>query len=291
MIKSGFVTIAGRPNAGKSTLLNTILEEKRAIVTPKPQTTNKNIQGVYNDLRGQIVFIDTPGIHKPKTTYGEHLNKQAYHSIRGSELTLLVVDASVPYGRGDEYLFQKLKIDHDLIVVLTKIDLASPLDVSALRAKWHENYPEASIIEVSSVRRFNIDALVTLIFAKLEEGPLYFPKPEDYAIKLEQYINEIVREKIIMLTEEEIPYSVAVIVDYLLNESQGVEAFISVYCEKEGQKAILIGKGAKMIKRIRLQAQYELTNFLQKPVALELTVKVEPNWRSNPKILQKLLGG
>lgn len=291
MIKSGFVTLAGRPNAGKSTLLNTILQEKRAIVTPKPQTTNRNIQGVYNDLRGQIVFIDTPGIHKPKTIYGEHLNKQAYHGIRGSEVTLLVIDASVPYGGGDEYLFQKLKIDHALIVVLTKIDLASPAEVALVRAKWESNYPLAKLIEVSSVRRFNIEELVTLIFEHLDDGPLYFPEPSDYAIKLEQYINEIVREKIIMLTSEEIPYSVAAVVDYLTNDDSGVEAFLSVYCEKEGQKAILIGKAAKMIKRIRLQSEYELTNFLNKPVHLDLTVKVEPNWRSNPKILQKLLGG
>lgn len=291
MIKSGFVTLAGRPNAGKSTLLNTILQEKRAIVTPKPQTTNRNIQGVYNDLRGQIIFIDTPGIHKPKTIYGEHLNKQAYHGIRGSELTLLVVDASVPYGKGDEYLFQKLKIDHELIVVLTKIDLATAPEVALVRAKWEENYPNAALIEVSSLRAFNISELITLIFSKLDEGPLYFPEPEDYAVKLEQYINEIVREKIIMLTEEEIPYSVAAVVDHLRQSEKLVEAFISVYCEKEGQKAILIGKGAKMIKRIRLQSQYELTKFLNKDVALELTVKVEPNWRSNPKILQKLLGG
>jgi len=290
MIKSGFVTIAGRPNAGKSTLLNTILNEKRAIVTPKPQTTNRNIQGVYNDLRGQIVFIDTPGIHKPKTIYGEHLNKQAYKSIRGSEATLLVIDASVIYGAGDEYLYQKLKIDSPLIIVLTKIDLASAEHVALIKAKWRENYKEAPIIEVSSVNNFNIAELVTLIFDHLDEGPLYFPEPEDYEIKLEQYINEIVREKIIMLTHEEIPYSVAVTVDHINKNEKDIEAFITIYCEKESQKGILIGKGAKMIKRIRLQSQYELSNFLKKPVLLEILVKVEPMWRSDPKILKKLLG-
>jgi len=290
MIKSGFVTIAGRPNAGKSTLLNTILKEKRAIVTPKPQTTNRNIQGVYNDLRGQIVFIDTPGIHKPKTIYGEHLNKQAYKSIRGSEVTLLVVDASVIYGAGDEYLYQKLKIDSPLIIVLTKIDLASAEHVAAVKAKWQENYKEAPIIEVSSVNNFNIAELVTLIFDHLDEGPLYFPEPEDYEIKLEQYINEIVREKIIMLTREEIPYSVAVTVDHINKNEKDIEALLTIYCEKESQKGILIGKGAKMIKRIRLQAQYELSNYLKKPVLLEILVKVEPMWRSDPKILKKLLG-
>ncbi len=291
MIKSGFVTIAGRPNAGKSTLLNTILKEKRAIVTPKPQTTNRNIQGVYNDLRGQIVFIDTPGIHKPKTIYGEHLNKQAYHGIRGSEVTLLVIDASVPYGPGDEYLAQKLKIDHALIIVLTKIDLASPQEVAVLKEKWQANYKDAAIIEVSSVNNFNIEELVTLIFEHLDEGPRYFPEPEDYAIKLEQYINEIVREKIIMLTREEIPYSVAVVIDHLTDSGSKLEAYLTIYCEKDSQKGILIGKGAKMIKRIRLQAQYELTQYLNKDVLLELMVKVEPGWRSNPKILKKLLGG
>ena len=290
MIKSGFVSIAGRPNAGKSTLLNTILGEKRAIVTPKPQTTNKNIQGVYNDLRGQIVFIDTPGIHKPKTPYGEYLNKQAYQSIRGSEVTLLVVDASVEYGAGDEYLFSRLKVDHPLIIVLTKIDLASPIHVQKVKEQWTQNYPDTPLIEVSSVRNFNIDALITLIFEHLEVEPLYFPLPEDYAIRLENYINEIVREKIIMLTREEIPYSVAVVVDHLTESDTKVEAYLTIYCEKDSQKGILIGKGAKMIKRIRLQAQYELSKFLGKDVLLELMVKVEPLWRSDPKILKKLLG-
>lgn len=290
MIKSGFVAIVGRPNAGKSTLLNTILGEKRAIVTPKPQTTNTNIEGVYNDARGQIVFVDTPGIHKPKTTYGEYLNKAAYNTIRGSEVSLLVVDASVPYGTGDEYLFNRLKFDHPFIIVLTKIDLASPSEVAALKEKWQSNYPGVLLIEVSSVKNFNIKELVTLIFDFLEEGPFYFPLPEDYAVPLAKFISEIVREKIIMLTREEIPYSIAVITEHIEEGESKIEAYVSIYCEKESQKGILIGKGAKMIKRIRLQAQYELKQLLNKDVLLELTVKVEPLWRTNPKILKKLLG-
>ncbi len=290
MIKSGFVTIAGRPNAGKSTLLNTILKEKRAIVTAKPQTTNQTIQGVYNDERGQIVFLDTPGIHKPKTSYGEHLNKAAYQGIRSSDVTLLVIDASVEYGVGDEYLFQKLNIDHEVIIVLTKIDLAGPEEVRKVREKWAENYPAATLIETSSPRNFNIEELVTLIFSKLDEGPLYFPLPEDYKINLPLYISEVVREKVILLTEEEVPFSVAVITDKVSEGEKKIEAFLSIYTEKDGQKGIIIGKGAKMIKRIRLQAQYELSKFFNKTVLLEITVKVEPSWRSNPKILQKLLG-
>ncbi len=290
MIKSGFVTIAGRPNAGKSTLLNTILKEKRAIVTAKPQTTNQTIQGVYNDERGQIVFLDTPGIHKPKTSYGEHLNKAAYQGIRSSDVTLLVIDASVDYGPGDEYLFQKLNIDHEVIIVLTKIDLAGHEEVRLIKERWATNYPKADLIEVSSPRNFNIEDLVTLIFSKLDQGPLYFPLPEDYKINLPLYISEVVREKIIVLTEEEVPFSVAVVTDKVSEGETKIEAFLSIYTEKDGQKGIIIGKGAKMVKRIRLQAQYELSRFFNKTVLLEITVKVEPSWRSNPKILQKLLG-
>ncbi len=288
MIKSGFVTIVGRPNAGKSTLLNAIFGEKRAIVTPKPQTTNVNIQGVYNDERGQIVFIDTPGLHKPRTVYGQHLNKQAYQSIRGSDVTLLVIDASVPFGKGDAYLHEKLKIDHELIVVLTKIDLAGPAEVAALKKTYSELYPKTPLIEISSVRNFNIDELITTIFSVLSDGPLYFPEPEDYAVNKSKYISEIVREKIMNLTAQELPYSIAVVTEHLSEEKQ-IEAYVSIICERESQKGIIIGKGGALIKRIRLQAQYDLSQFFKKPVALEIRVKVNEKWREDARIIAKLL--
>lgn len=289
MIKSGFVTIAGRPNAGKSTLLNALLQEKRAIVTPKAQTTNMNIQGVYNDERGQIVFIDTPGIHKARNLYGEHLNKKAYQSIRGSEVVLLLIDASVPFGKGDEYLVEKLKIDNPLIVVLTKIDLATPVQTAYLKEKYQSFYPEAPLVETSSVRNFNLDELITTIFSLLEEGPLYFPHPDDYKIDKHQFVAEVIREKIIMLTEEEIPYSVAVIVEKYNELATKDEVYATIICEKESQKGILIGSGAKMIKRIRLQAQYDLKQQFGRDVLLEILIKVVPEWRRDPKYLMKIL--
>lgn len=288
MIKSGFVTIAGRPNAGKSTLLNAIFREKRAIVTEKPQTTNVNVQGVYNSPEGQIVFVDTPGIHKPKSPYGAHLNKQAYQSIRGSDVTLLVVDASLPFGSGDLYLSERLKIDNELIIVLTKIDLARPPEVVELKEKYAVLYPNVNIIEVSSVRNFNIDELIETIFSLLPEGPIYYPTPESHAVNKEKYISEVVREKIMILTKQELPYSIAVITEKL-EVTDKLVAYVAIICERESQKGILIGKNAKLIKRIRLQAQYDISHFFQMKIELELRVKVNKNWRSDPKIIEKLI--
>ncbi|HZJ89996.1 MAG TPA: GTPase Era [Bacilli bacterium] len=288
MTKSGFVTIAGRPNAGKSTLLNAIFQEKRAIVTPKPQTTNVNVQGVYNDERGQIVFVDTPGLHKPKSHYGAHLNKQAYQSIRGSDVTLLVIDASVPFGPGDQYLKERLKIDNEMIIVLTKIDLARPYEVDALKGKYAELYPDVSLIEVSSVRNFNIDALLDEIFRLLPEGPLFYPDPKSHEVDKEKYISEVVREKIMNLTEQEVPYSIAVVTDHL-EVTNKIVAYVSIICERDSQKGILIGKKGKMIKRIRLQSQYDLSHFFKMPAEMEIKVKVNKNWRSDPKIIEKLI--
>jgi GTP-binding protein Era len=287
-MKSGFVSLVGRPNAGKSTLINAIMKQKIAIVTPKPQTTTDAIRGIYNDARGQIVFVDTPGIHKPHVIYGDILNKTAYKTIRSSDVSLLIVDASEPFGSGDEYLVEHLKFDHPLIIVLNKIDLATPVQVQKLKEKYRSIYLDAPIIETSAARNFNVDEVIKQIYELLEEGPMYYDKDTSSTSDLNFIISEAIREKAINLTHQEVPYSIAVVVTKVNETNKGYEAYCDLIVEKESQKGILIGKGAKMIKRIRLQSQYDLKQILKKDVLLEILVKVEEDWRNNPKTLAKL---
>lgn len=287
-MKSGFVSLVGRPNAGKSTIINAIMKQKIAIVSPKPQTTTDAIRAVYNEPRGQIVFVDTPGIHKPHVHYGDLLNRTAYKTIRSSDVSVLIVDASQNFGGGDDYLVEHLKFDHPLIIVLNKIDLASPEMVRALKEKYRSIYLDAPIIELSAVRNFNIDELVNQIFELLEEGPQYYDPEVANTNELSFIISESIREKAINLTHQEVPHSIAVVVKKINETKRGYEAFCDLIVEKDSQKGILIGQGAKMIKRIRLQSQFDLQKILKTEVALEILVKVEENWRDDPKLIAKL---
>lgn len=287
-MKSGFVSLVGRPNAGKSTIINAIMHQKIAIVSPKPQTTTDAIRAVYNDDRGQIIFVDTPGIHKPHVHYGDILNKTAYKTIRSSDVSILIVDASAAFGAGDDYLVEHLKFDHPLIIVLNKIDLASPIMVEELKQKYRSIYLDVPIIETSAVRNFNIDELITQIYSFLDEGPLYYDRETSATSDLSFIISEAIREKAINLTHQEVPHSIAVIVTKINETTYGYDAYCELIVEKDSQKGILIGSGAKMIKRIRLQSQYDLKQILKKDVSLEILVKVEENWRNNPKTLAKL---
>lgn len=287
-MKSGFVSLVGRPNAGKSTIINAIMHQKIAIVSPKPQTTTDAIRAVYNDDRGQIIIVDTPGIHKPHVHYGDILNKTAYKTIRSSDVSILIVDASAAFGGGDDYLVEHLKFDHPLIIVLNKIDLASPIMVEELKQKYRSIYLDVPIIETSAVRNFNIDELITQIYSFLDEGPLYYDRETSATSDLSFIISEAIREKAINLTHQEVPHSIAVIVTKINETTYGYDAYCELIVEKDSQKGILIGSGAKMIKRIRLQSQYDLKQILKKDVSLEILVKVEENWRNNPKTLAKL---
>lgn len=287
-MKSGFVTLLGRPNAGKSTILNALIGRKIAIVTPKPQTTTDAIQGIYTDERGQIVFVDTPGIHKPHVQYGTLLNTKSYKAIRSGDLSILVIDASLDFGPGDEYITEHIKFNQQVIIVLNKIDLASPQNIEILKQKYSELYKDAPIIEVSAIKSFNLDELKNTIFSLLDEGPMYYDPETSSNYKIDFLIAEIIREKAIMLTRQEVPHSIAVIIEKIDEKETKIEAYASIVVEKESQKGILIGAGAKMIRRIRLQSQFELSKLLEKDVLLELLVKVEPNWRDNSKLLAKL---
>lgn len=287
-MKSGFVAIIGRPNVGKSTLLNTIIKKKVSIVSPKAQTTRNSIQGIYNGNDAQIIFIDTPGIHKPNSELSSFMNKSAFSSLRDVEAMLVMVDSSVEFGEGDKFLIEKVEdVNVPTFIVLNKIDQTNLLLVESLKKEYSANFPNAKIIEISALNDVNVDTLLNDIINVLPEGPQYFPSgvltdhPETFII------SEIIREKILGLLHEEVPHSIAVIIEQMKQTKKDCEIYATIICEREGQKGIIIGKGGKMIKRIGMQSRYDIENLLGIHCDLKTFVRVEPDWRNSPKYLKE----
>lgn len=286
-MKSGFVALLGRPNVGKSTLLNAILNKKLSIISPKPQTTRNSIMGVYNAPDVQIVFVDTPGVHKPYFRLGEYMNKVALNATRDVEAVVLLVDASIEFGDGDQYLIDHLNKNTKIFVVFNKIDLTNVILISRLKERYRELFPEAEFIEISAIKNVNIDELLDKIIAILPEGPQYFPR-EQITDKDDKFIiSEIVREKVLYLTKQEVPHSVAVNVEKVDNKPNRLVAHATIVVERDSQKGIIIGKGGKMIKRIGELARRDLKNYYQKNVELELYVRVEEEWRNSMRALKE----
>ena len=288
-MKSGFVSIIGRPNVGKSTLLNQILGQKIVIATDKAQTTRKRIKGIFTQNEGQIVFIDTPGVHKPLNKLGEFLLDEAKISIPDADLILFLVDGSEPAGKGDKWICQNLlKTNIPIIIVMNKVDKVKKLgkiDENLLTYKtlFEENLP---VVKVSAKTGRNIDTLIKNIYKKLPEGePLY---PEDIVTEesMRDVTEEIVREKILLNTSDEIPHSVAVKIDNYLEQEEIDKIYASIYCETKSQKGILIGKGGSMLKKIGTEARKELEIITEKKVYLELNIKVEKDWRKKQSALK-----
>lgn len=287
--RSGFIAIVGRPNAGKSTLLNAILKEKVAITTPKPQTTRNNISGILTTEDTQYVFIDTPGIHKPKHELGRTLNKNAYTAISEADVNFWVVDATQPYGSGDEFMLEKMKSAHiPVFLILNKIDLLEKEKLLKVLARWQERMEFAEIFPISALTNDNIEHLLEITRSYLSEGPKYFPDDmiSDHGLSFQ--IAEIIREKVLYKTNEEVPHSVAVVVENMEETDKKVYLQAVIVVERISQKAILIGKQAAMIRAIRLAAQKELKEKLHKKIELELYVRVEKNWRNREGKLQQL---
>ena len=287
--RSGFIAIVGRPNAGKSTLLNAILKEKVAITTPKPQTTRNNISGILTTEDTQYVFIDTPGIHKPKHELGRTLNKNAYTAISEADVNFWVVDATQPYGSGDEFMLEKMKSAHiPVFLILNKIDLLEKEKLLKVLARWQERMEFAEIFPISAITNDNIEHLLEITRSYLSEGPKYFPDDmiSDHGLSFQ--IAEIIREKVLYKTNEEVPHSVAVVVENMEETDKKVYLQAVIVVERTSQKAILIGKQAAMIRAIRLAAQKELKEKLHKKIELELYVRVEKNWRNREGKLQQL---
>ena len=286
-MKSGFVAILGRPNVGKSTIINSIVNHKVSIVTDKSQTTRNNIIGIYNGQDCQIVFVDTPGIHKPQQQLGQELNKMAYSAAHDVDVAILVVDASKPFGTGDQFIIDHLDIHNQpLIIVFNKIDLARLDRAEQLKQIYRNLFPKSTIVERVAKERFNIDTLIEKVTELLPEGPEYYPaemvsdKDEIFQIK------EIIREKILKILSEEVPHSIAIYVDNIEWEQTPIQILASIIVEKDSQKGIVIGAGGKRIKEIGSRARIDIEKLLGKHVFLELQVKVDKDWRNEPGALR-----
>ncbi|WP_338965548.1 MULTISPECIES: GTPase Era [unclassified Spiroplasma] len=288
-IKSGFVAIIGRPNVGKSTLLNTILNNKVAIVTAKAQTTRNRIQGIYNDNEAQIVFMDTPGIHKAHHEMGKFMNKVALSTTKAADVILFLAPVNEHIGDNDRYIIKALQERGvPIVLVVTKIDLVSKGDLMVKIAEWEKVHNFTAVIPISALKHENVPQLLTLLKDHLTEGPQYYPddmltdQPEKFLIR------EIIREKILLLTEDEIPHSVAILIDKIEEQPTLLKIMASICVERNSQKGIVIGKNGRLIKEIGTQARLELEQILGTKIFLELFVKVVEKWRDKPSMIARL---
>lgn len=286
--KSGFVAIVGRPNVGKSTFMNYVLGQKIAIMSDKAQTTRNKIQGVYTNKDCQIVFLDTPGIHKPKHELGNFMVESAYSALKEVDAVLFMVNAAEKRGPGDDFIIEKLKkIKTPVFLVLNKIDLISPDELLDRVESYQETIPFAGIIPISVLQGNNVQELMTALTNHLPEGPQYYPS--DQITDHPEYfvVSELIREKILHLTKEEIPHSVAVTVDKMQkDEYDKVHVYANIIVERPTQKGIIIGKGGKLLKEIGVRARKDIEQLLGNKVYLELWVKVEKDWRKKKSHLQ-----
>ena len=283
-MKSGFVGVVGRPNAGKSTLINSIVGKKVAITSNKPQTTRNIIHGIYNEEDTQIVFVDTPGIHKPNHKLGTYLNRQAFYSMDDTDIVLVVVDASEDLGRGDKFIVDKLKdINKPVILVLNKIDKIKKENVLLKIDEYSKIYNFSEIVPVSALKNNNTNELVKVIKKYLKDEVRYYGE-DDYTNKSTEFlISEIVREKIFNKTSEEIPHSLTCIVEHIETKKDKYIINVVVIVDRDSVKKIVIGKGGNLIK-----ARKDLELLLGKKVYLELFVKVIKKWRDKEKYLNEL---
>ena len=289
--RSGFVALVGRPNAGKSTLVNACMGEKIAITSPVAQTTRRRMRAVVNTDSSQLVIIDTPGLHKPKDALGSELNKAALAELADADVVAFLVDATKPVGTGDAWVANHVaKADADYkLLVLTKADIAGPQRVSEQleAARGLAEFDDELVI--SAKEGFNVDAFLGLVSAHLPEGPKWFPDDMDTDTTDEDLVAEFVREKLFLNLRQELPHSVGVLcddIDYADDGHASISATVLV--EREGQKGIFVGRGGQMIKKVGTEARRDIERLLGCKVYLELRVRVEPQWRRNANIIQRL---
>lgn len=289
--KSGFVTIIGRPNVGKSTLMNKIIGEKIAIMSDKPQTTRNRIQCVYTQKDYQIVFLDTPGIHKPKHKLGQYMVKIATETLKEVDAVLFVVDEGKSIGPGDQYIIDQLQeINTPIILVLNKIDKMNAEDLNHLYDQYEKTGIFKHIIGISALEGANVGNLVNLIAQYLPEGPKYFPEHMITDQPERLIVAELIREKILHYTDQEIPHGVAVETS-LMKRREGkdiIDINATIYCEKKSHKGIIIGKGGRKLKGIGKSAREDIEKLLGSKVYLELWVKVKEDWRNSENTLRTL---
>ena len=289
-MKSGFCAIIGRPNAGKSTLLNQILGQKIVITTDKAQTTRKRIKGILTDNNGQIIFVDTPGVHRPLNKLGEFLLDEAKVAVPDADLILFLVDGSEPAGKGDKWIAENIlkEAKVPVILVMNKVDKVKNQqkieeNLISYKLLFEENVP---VVRVSAKTGRNKDTLLSNILKKLPEGEKLYPDDVVTEESMRSVAEEIIREKVLLNTQDEIPHSVAIKVDKYEEKEDIDRIFAIIYCEQKSQKGILIGKGGALLKKIGTEARIELENIVEKKVYLNLEVKVEKDWRKKDNILK-----
>ncbi|WP_226680127.1 GTPase Era [Sutcliffiella horikoshii] len=287
--KSGFVSIIGRPNVGKSTFLNRVIGQKIAIMSDKPQTTRNKIQGVYTQDDAQIVFIDTPGIHKPKHKLGDFMMKVAQNTLKEVDLVLFMINAKEGLGKGDEFIIEKLKeTSTPVYLVINKIDEVHPDDLLPLMETYKALYPFKEIVPISALQGNNVEVLLDQIKKFLPEGPQYYPADQVTDHPERFIVAELIREKVLHLTREEVPHSIAVAIDSMKKRENKdmVDIQATVVVERDSQKGIVIGKQGKVLKEVGQKARVDIEALLGSKVFLELWVKVQKDWRNKQSQLR-----
>ncbi len=295
-MKSGFVTIIGRPNAGKSTLLNALVGSKIAIVTHKPQTTRNRVQGIINlpakkgRPAAQVILIDTPGVHKPDTRLNQRMMQEVREGLEGSDLILMITDVTEKFGPGEQFVLNMVKKSGTpAFLLLNKIDLIKQKDkLLAHIERWRQLHEFKEIIPISALKRDNLDVVLDTVVKLLPDGPAYFSSDQITDQPLRFMVAETIREKVLLDTAEEIPYATTVIVEQFEEELKLTRIAAAIYCERESQKPVLIGKGGQMLKKIGTEARKEIEAMLGKKVFLELFVKVRPGWRESRQLVEEL---
>jgi GTPase len=281
--KSGFISIIGRPNVGKSTLLNNVVGQKIAIMSDKAQTTRNKIQGVYTDDKAQMIFIDTPGIHKPKHRLGDFMMKTALTTLSEVDVVLFVVNANESFGKGEEFIVERLQgLENPVFLVINKIDQVHPDKILSIIEKYKDHYSFAEIIPISALHGNNVNTLLTEIQKYIPEGPQYYPADQVTDHPERFIVTELIREKVLHLTREEIPHSIAVIIDQMEKRDSGNAVYIqaTIVVERSSQKGIIIGKQGSMLKEVGKRARHDIEKLLGSKVFLELWVKVQKDWRN-----------
>ncbi len=291
--RSGLVAVVGRPNAGKSTLVNALVGDKVAIVSSTPQTTRNRIVGISSESRGQVVFFDLPGVHRPLHKMNARMMQEVRSSLEEADVILHLLDASVPWGGGEDYLFGLLEqVRPPVIGVLTKVDLRSAKrELLPLMASYDQRRPGAAVVPVSAVEGDGLAALLDEIFAALPEGPALYPEDLTSTQTERFFVAEVIREKLLHRTRGELPYTTGVVVDLFEESGELLNIEAAIYVERKGQKGIVIGKGGRMIRDIGRDAREELERILGTRIYLGLRIKVHPRWRDDPRVLLEMEPG
>ena len=288
-MKSGFVSLVGRPNVGKSTLINSIIGYKVAITSDKVGTTRNIVQGIYTDSDTQIVFVDTPGIHKPNNRLGQMLNEQAYYSLNDVDIILFLIDVTKEFGKGDNFILEKIKeVNKPVFLILNKVDKIKKDELFSLVTKYKDLYDFKEIIPLSAIKNKNVDELINTLKKYLPDNVMYYPESDITNTSLEFRIAELIREKVLRLTKEEVPHAITCVTENLNISKDKAIIDATIIVERDSLKSIIIGKGGSMLKEIGSKARSDIEDMLDKKVYLNLYVKSVKNWRDKEKYLKEL---